>query len=128
MITVKELNEKHPWIRRRNNDYSCDPYSMFGVDCGDGWLDLLDELMTKIEEIRPEGVEIHQIKEKFGGLRFYIGAATDEIWQLIDKYENKSFHICERCGAPGERRDTGWIKTLCDKCDEQDKRDLYARR
>ena len=67
--------------------------------------------------------KIGQIKEKFGGLRFYVdgeseyGGVVDVVAdKLIHLAESQSFHICERCGDGAEQRtDLGWTKTLCDK-------------
>ena len=86
----------------------------FGFECGDGWFDLIEELSTKLE---PMGVIATQVKEKYGGLRFYVASATDEAWDLIDEAEEKSEAICETCGDPGRlRTNQGWDKTLCDAC------------
>lgn len=83
----------------------------FEVDCG--WLGLVKEL---IQEMLREGWnrQVCQVKEKFGGLRFYINEAPEEVWQLIDKYEKLSQSTCERCGEPGSLNRTGWWKTLCE--------------
>lgn len=59
-----------------------------------------------------------QVKEKFGGLRFYMTCGTGEIFDLIDGAEALSYETCEECGSPGESRDTGWIRTLCDLCNK----------
>jgi hypothetical protein len=64
--------------------------------------------------------EIKQIKEKFGGLRFYIGTGDDKLWDIITEYEKMSYITCEECGKPGELRKDGgnyggWWQTLCDK-------------
>lgn len=59
-----------------------------------------------------------QVKEKFGGLRFYMTSSTDEIWNLISEAEAKSRETCEECGKPGEEKPTSWIRTLCDSCYE----------
>ncbi len=87
----------------------------FGI--GDGWLPLVKELITKLIELR-WNKELCQVKEKFGGLRFYINSGSDEIHALIHEYENKSFTICETCGKDGKtnKTKTGWIKTLCEEC------------
>ena len=59
-----------------------------------------------------------QVKEKFGGLRFYMTCGTDEIYDLIEKAEALSYKTCEECGQPGEEKPTSWIRTLCDGCYE----------
>lgn len=84
-----------------------------GFDCGKGWLGIVEPIIAMCEA---KGIEVHQIKEKFGGLRFYVGGLTDELRAAIDDAEAQSFKTCERCGAPGSRRGGSWIKTLCDGC------------
>ena len=79
---------------------------------GKGWSTLIDYIY---DNIRPE-VYVMQVKEKFGGLRFYVGGATPEEFEAIDKAEADSYTICEECGKSGKlREDLGWILTLCDE-------------
>lgn len=69
---------------------------------------------------------ILQVKEKFGGLRFYFSAeaypeeTSKEIYEYIGSLENKSFQTCERCGAPGSPQNVTryWVKTVCADCAE----------
>lgn len=89
------------------------PYELFGVECGPGWRKIIEPLM---ERCLREGVAITQIKEKFGGLRFYVGSANDELFDAIDAAEKESLKTCEQCGEPGIlRTDKSWFQTLCDK-------------
>jgi hypothetical protein len=55
-----------------------------------------------------------QVKEKFGGLRFYVQGATDKHWAYISFAESMSYRTCEECGAPGETYTDGWHVTLCE--------------
>ena len=55
-----------------------------------------------------------QVKEKFGGLRFYVHAATDTHYNYISFAESMSYRTCEECGAPGKTYTDGWHTTLCD--------------
>ena len=89
------------------------PYELFGFECGKGWKPLVDKLIADLRAVGWNG-DIHQIKEKFGGLRFYIGEGNEKIWDLIDRASKESYTICEECGEPGIFRRGGWIKTLCD--------------
>lgn len=82
---------------------------------GPGWAPLLRELITDLFSMGWDGVVL-QVKEKFGGLRFYIGSSSVEVFDRIQRAENDSFRICEDCGAEGRPRNTGWIRTLCDAC------------
>jgi hypothetical protein len=60
-----------------------------------------------------------QVKEKFGGLRFYMGRSNDTIRALIQAAETSAEGVCEYCGAPGEVRSGSWLKTRCDACEVQ---------
>jgi hypothetical protein len=83
---------------------------------GPGWRDLIDRCWDICNE---NDVYITQVKEKFGGLRFYVAAATDEVFDVIEAAEAESLTICEDCGVPGRpRTERIWIRTLCDKCAE----------
>lgn len=103
---------------------------------GDGWYNIIDSLCAciqnecnhKIKTLKRENPEADeeeiedlqtravQVKEKFGGLRFYIGSGSPEIYGMIRMAEAMSFRTCEDCGNPGQTRPGGWIRTLCDLC------------
>lgn len=59
---------------------------------------------------------IVQIKEKYGTLRWYDNNSTKEIFEIIDKYEDLSYHTCINCGKPATKISTGWICPYCDNC------------
>ena len=61
---------------------------------------------------------IVQIKEKFGGLRWYdAGIPKDsKIWDIIDKYTQISYKTCVVCGKPATKISKGWICPYCDDC------------
>lgn len=80
-----------------------------------GWFPLIKELITDLVELG-WNKEICQVKEKFGGLRFYINEGSDEIFNRIIKAETESLTICEISGKVGElRTDIGWFRTLSDE-------------
>jgi len=95
---------------------------------GDGWFDIIWDLSSKLEPLiqkcidEEQDTELYpkafQVKEKFGGLRFYMTYDTDEIYDLISEAEALSLKTCEECGKPGEKRSGGWIHTHCDYCHE----------
>ncbi len=89
----------------------------------DGWFDILwrlcedlEPLVAEFERTSGHKFEVLQVKEKFGGLRFYVNrrenAAIDE---RIRAAQEESFHTCEICGQPGTLREGRCIKTLCDE-------------
>ena len=43
-----------------------------------------------------------QVKEKFGGLRFYANYNNEATSSLIEAAAIESFYTCEVCGRPGE--------------------------
>ena len=59
---------------------------------------------------------ISQIKEKFGGLRWYDNGRTKEIEDIISKYEDISEHTCNTCGRPARYITSGYILPLCENC------------
>ena len=74
----------------------------------------LDEAKIKLDEETLKVPVAVQVKEKFGGLRFYVQAATDKHYQYISFAESMSYRTCEECGAPGKTYTDGWHTTLCD--------------
>ena len=80
-----------------------------------GWFPLIKDLITDLIELG-WNKEVCQVKEKFGGLRFYINDGSDEVFNRIHKAEKESFTICEITGKVGElRTDIGWFRTLSDE-------------
>lgn len=89
------------------------------LQVGEGWGDILERLVTDLLKLGWDG-DLYQVKEKFGGLRFYIGGASDEVHERIRKAEEESYHTCEFCGAAAKAQNIGyWIKTVCDTCKER---------
>ena len=70
----------------------------------------------KPRDVPPEHGQViaTQVKEKFGGLRFYVNGATDKIYNYISFAETMSYKTCEVCGSPGKTYTDGWHQTLCD--------------
>jgi len=125
---IKKLAEKHPIVFANMSEAS---YS----DLPDGWVNLVDELCSKLTPLLVEsyanyplkeeeymiGITIDQIKEKFGGLRFYCSFLTEDadLWgkatNIITEYEYKSYNVCQITGNPGTQCSVGrQIITLCE--------------
>ena len=91
----------------------------FGIETGDGWFKLIDQLsadITALDERDGSQTIAVQVKSKFGGLRFYIEGGTDAVGEVIQKAEALSEKTCELCGEPGTTRNDGWVSTVCDNC------------
>lgn len=63
-----------------------------------------------------------QVKEKFGTLRFYVNGGNEKAYNYIEFAEALSGSTCEECGAPGTTRGGGWIRTLCDRHEDERQR------
>jgi len=87
-----------------------DPH-FFGVK--EGWFQLIKDLIVDLNKMGWDK-QVTQVKEKFGGLRFYINSGKPEIHQRILQAETESYKICEICGEHGKPRTNGWYQTLCD--------------
>lgn len=87
----------------------------------DGWIPIVQKLIEDINRLSGDlDVNVVEIKEKFGTLRFYVDGSSKEIDELIDEAELKSSITCDLCGQPGELRRGGWLRTLCDECHNKD--------
>lgn len=125
---MKELFKKYPdlfnWIVEYRKEYPKAPiYPIeFGIECNKGWYWLLDNLMESIttycKNNNKNFPKVVQIKEKFGGLRFYADDTDSKIDGMIWFAEYLSYNICENCGSTDnvEQTEGGWISTLCSNC------------
>jgi len=114
----------------------------WGVECGEGWFDLIKGVCFKIKNII-EGtsftIRFTQIKEKFGTLRIYYRAedlegkkmeAEEEAFKLgeisgvIELACLLSGYMCEICGKPAHTKgdEGGWYATICDECEAKRKK------
>ena len=133
-----ELVKKYPKILR---DYKGDKMKTcmaWGMECDDGWYDLLDKCIEKLQYFcdlctsndREVQVVASQIKEKYGTLSFYTsvyGSNSIEhsiIDNIIDAAEMKSARTCEVTGKEGTIcKRGGWYRTLSY---EQARKDGYV--
>ena len=127
----KLLCEKYPKMfvnRHKSMQETC---MCWGFCCGDGWYQILDSLCGQIQHHidwkqeqkekygRGDGckqVVAVQVKEKFGGLRFYYNGGDDVIDGMVRMAESWAANTCETCGEKGEHRvDSGWHYVACEK-------------
>ncbi len=151
----KSLCSKYPKIFANRHADMTKTAMCWGFECGDGWYQILDSLCSNIQhhiywrhknhqfdldynqknpneqrnvrEPIPQVVAV-QVKEKFGGLRFYYNGGDEQVFGMVRMAESWASVTCEECGVPGSTRSGGWIRTLCDKHeDEYQERNLLKQ-
>lgn len=102
------------------------------ISVPDAWISLVDSMCQEIQDYCDnndiEQVICEQMKEKFGGLRFYTNSASDEIYNIISKYENKSRKICQECGCEDCKvynTKGSWIRFICELCAIKLNKEIY---
>lgn len=117
-----KLFKKYPKIFRQRYYDIKESAMPWGFECSDGWYWLLDNLCSKlqwdIDKNKQPQIEATQVKEKFGGLRFYTAGETERQDGMISLAMHMSNSICEECGSTEgvEQTTQGWIRTLCKEC------------
>lgn len=108
-------------------------FSLYQFEHGDGWEKIIRGLSIRLETwnlvcnnqfndlTEDNQCKALQVKEKFGGLRFYVTSAPQDLYGAIQEAEEESLGTCEDCGTKetvttGTGRDVGWIRTLCWDC------------
>jgi hypothetical protein len=124
------LFKQYPrFFRRTRQRDSNAPLDHWGIECGDGWYAIITELSRlyeeHINELLESGVAKRswprciQVKEKFGGLRVYVSNAARRPTDLIEateRAESAAISTCEKCGRPGIRQPSGYMRVACDIC------------
>ena len=103
----------------------------YGLECGDGWKKIVDYTHEKLKYIDPD-YKVFQIKEKFGGLRYYYDSSIyygtiqrDIMEDIIKAAELEASYTCELCGVQGltsgvkTRVDHGLYYTYCKECSDK---------
>jgi hypothetical protein len=103
----------------------CDRYPEFfcsaplrEIACLPGWLDLIDELCCTLKthmDAHPElpPLKVRQVKEKFGGLRFYYAGGDTACREAVAAAEERSMSTCEVCGQTGTLGGEHWLSVRC---------------
>jgi hypothetical protein len=126
-MTTEEIIAKYPKIFE---DYVGNPGKVNWYGVPDGWLSIVDKLCgaiqnyidnttrySKLGPLKPEQVTCVQMKEKFGGLRFYTNGHDDIVEGMISMAEHMCNHTCQDCGSEQDLGVTsGWVSVLCRSC------------
>jgi hypothetical protein len=90
-------------------------YSRIEVD--EGWYQLVIDCDKELSRI-DQKYDLFQVKEKFGGLRYYFQSSNpglrDEMDAVVARYEEIAGRTCEATGGPGVLMKSvgNWFKTL----------------
>ena len=83
---------------------------------GKGWAKIIDMLYDELPI--PKKLQVWQVKQKVGELRFYVSSATKDEYAIINNATKLSRITCEDCGKPAKVKTLGayWLVCLCDDC------------
>lgn len=126
-MTTEEIIAKYPKIFE---DYEGNPGRVNWYGVPDGWLPVIDKLCGSIQNyidnvsryidgkrVKPKQVTCTQMKEKFGGLRFYADNTDEVVEGMISMAEFICDNKCQDCGSEEDLGLTsGWISVLCRSC------------
>ena len=127
-LRTKKLLKKYPflapinWYTLTQLSVKQHKYEIGTVldDMPDGWrkafgIQLSEDIKHELKQKNIKNYNVQQVKEKYGGLRWYDNYRLD----CLDKYEKLSERTCVVCGKPATRISTGWICPYCDKCSDK---------
>jgi hypothetical protein len=143
-IIEKEIYNQAPYMfdwafnGHDNNEPIC-----YGIECGKGWHPIIADLVKALNRADYfKCIRVEQIKEKFGGFRFYFTLKMHPIiekiplihkliykilisrfYNIISKYEKIIESTCEICGSSDSTlcKRQGWLKTVCLACQKKEK-------
>lgn len=72
---VDDLQDRFPHLFR--------DIDRFNFAVGEGWKEIVTSLCEKLDALRLPDLKVVQVKEKFGGLRFYVHDGNEEAEALI---------------------------------------------
>ena len=108
----KELVAKYPFLRAR----ALDGFPMIGLELPNGWYNLFYQMCDDIKDFVPKDFYFVQVKEKYNFMRCYTANSTQEIDDIINKYEHMAPYICTICGKPATFETSGYIASFCNDC------------
>ena len=112
---VGRLFNKYPSLFKRKDLSLHETCMCWGIECGDGWYNLLNDMCKQIIESN-SNTEFEQIKVKYGTLRVYAVATDPIVDSIISKAEHRSASTCDVCGERGKINDGPWYRVRCESC------------
>lgn len=99
-----------------------------------GWIGIVDDMCSSIqsyihhssryvdgEEFLTPQVICTQMKEKWGGLRFYYKGGDDTTYGMIYMTQHLSWSTCDECSSRENvgHITSGWHRIMCQSCAEE---------
>ena len=112
----KDIEMYESWIQKEKEK---------SKDINEEWIKKCEKLIKESQKKIIPQLEASQVKQKYGSLRFYLDGypAQSEIDAKVTAYinfaETMSCCTCEVCGIPAKQKTSGWIKTICESCEEK---------
>ncbi len=105
----KQLKNLVTEWRAENNKHALEASSWWRAD--------FNEEFNPFDDVH---LQVIQVKEKFGELRFYYSGGDNDFHGAVELAEFVSRYMCEGCGTRSEIRNRGgYYTTLCDTCYEK---------
>lgn len=127
-LRTRKLLKKYPflapidWYTQTQLSVKQHKYEMGTAldDMPKGWrkafgIQLAKDIKQELKQKHIKNYVIYQVKEKYGGLRWYDNYGLD----CLRKYEDLSYRTCVNCGQPATKISLGWICPWCDTCIEK---------
>jgi hypothetical protein len=89
-----------------------------GFYCGLGWMPIVENALKKMIAAG-WNKDLYQVKQKFCGLRIYIGSPWDNegaVNDIIKEAESKAAEACESCGKPHGLEIPRAGQAMCEEC------------
>ncbi len=122
----KALIEEYPYLQPRkaatgevHPDYDYQ-FIVGEYDLPEGWMQLFlqacEDIKYPLEKAGQRNeFRFMQVKEKYGQMRLYHSGASEEVNDILDKYEFLSEQVCSECGKPAVAITRGWIYPFCEE-------------
>lgn len=86
---------------------------------GEQWAKEVQAVINKMPINIQKDAYIIDIKEKHGQLRVFFSVCSDELDEVLKKYEKLSESVCIKCGKHKTEGLGGWFSFLCNDCERE---------
>lgn len=96
-------------------------YDNLLIEVPEGWHKIVLKCHEMLIHMDPS-YQVEQVKEKYGGLRYYYSSEKQGVERkimdaIISSAEREADFTCQECGkTPATISNGGWVATLCSDC------------